>query len=53
MNGHIPFIYFSMSTIFSFKSIENKHNVHEVWGKDHVKKFCESWREHRIEIISF
>ena len=28
---------FSMSTILSFKSIENKHDVHR--GKDYMKKF--------------
>ena len=30
---------FSMSTISSFRSIENKHNVYR--GKDCIKKFCE------------
>ena len=42
---------FSMSTISSFKSIENKHDVYR--GNDSVKKFCESAREHAIEIIDF
>ena len=31
---------FSMSTIFSFKSIENKHG--KCRGKDCMKRFCES-----------
>ena len=31
---------FSMSTISSFKSIENKHDVYR--AKDCMKKFCES-----------
>ena len=31
---------FSMSTILSFKTIENKHDVYR--GKDCMKKFCES-----------
>ena len=31
---------FSMSTISSFKSIENKHDVYR--AKDYMKKFCES-----------
>ena len=47
---HIP-SGFSMSTISSFKSIENKHNVHR--GKDCMKNICESLREHTMEIIIF
>ena len=42
---------FSMSTIPSFKSIENKHDVHR--GKDCMKRFCESSRKHTMEIINF
>ena len=45
---HIP-SGFSMSTISSFKSIENKHNVHR--GKDCMKNICESLREHTMEVI--
>ena len=41
---------FSMSTIFSFKSMENKHDTYR--EKDSVKKFYESLREHRIEIFT-
>ena len=33
----------------SFKSIENKND--ECKGKDCIKKFCESLREHAMEII--
>ena len=33
-----------MSAILVFKSIENKHNVER--GKDCVKRFCDSLREH-------
>ena len=40
-----------MSRISSFKSIENKHIVYR--GKDCMKKFCESLREHAMEIINF
>ena len=40
-----------MSTMSSFKSIENKHDVCK--GKDCMKKFCESTREYRIETINF
>ena len=47
---HVP-SGFSMSTISSFKRIENKHDVYR--GKDRVKKFCESLREHAIKIINF
>ena len=42
---------FSMSTISSFRSIENKHDVHR--NKDFMKKFCVSLREHAIKIINF
>ena len=40
-----------MSTISSFKSIGNKHNVYK--GKDCMKKHWESLRGHAIEIINF
>ena len=36
-----------MSTISSFKDIENKHDVYS--GKDCMKNFCESLREHAIK----
>ena len=42
---------FSMSTITSFRSIENKHNVHR--SKNYIKKFCEFLREHAMKIIYF
>ena len=37
--------------ILELKSIENKHDVYR--GKDCLKQFCESLREHSIEIINF
>ena len=40
-----------MYTISSFKSIENKHDVYR--GKDCMKNFCESLREHALKIINF
>ena len=48
--GHIP-SGFSMSTISSFRSIENKHDVYR--RKDCMKKFCEFLREHAMKIINF
>ena len=42
---------FLTSTILSFISIENKHDVYI--GKDCMKKFCESLRKHAIKIINF
>ena len=42
---------FSMSTILSFKIIGNKHCVYE--GKDCMKTFCESLRDHRNKVINF
>ena len=40
-----------MSAISLFKSIENKHDVYR--GKDSMEKFCESLREHKMEILNF
>ena len=42
---------FSMSTILSFKSIENKHDAYR--GKDCMKKFYESLREYAMKKINF
>ena len=39
-----------MSTISSFKSIENEHDVYR--GKDCMKTFFESFKEHPMEIIN-
>ena len=47
---HIPCRY-SMSTIWAFDRIENKHNLYR--GKDCMKKFCTSLREHAKNIIGF
>ena len=35
---------FSVSTVLSFKIIENQHDVYR--GQDCMKNFCESLREH-------
>ena len=40
-----------MSTISSFRSIENKHDVYR--GKDSMKKICQPLREHAKKIINF
>ena len=42
---------FSMATISSFRSIENYHDINR--GKDCMKKFCESLREHAMKIDNF
>ena len=42
---------FSMSTILSFKSIENKHDVYR--SKDCMKKFWKFLREYARKIITF
>ena len=47
---HIPCGY-SVSTIWAFDSIENKHTLY--CGKDCMKKFCESLREHAKNINDF
>ena len=40
-----------MSTISSFKSMENKHDVYR--GKNCMKTFCESLRENAMKITNF
>ena len=50
VRNHIP-SGFSMSTISSFRSIENNHDVYR--GKDCMKKFSESLRERAMKIIYF
>ena len=40
-----------MSKIFSFRSIENKHDVYG--GKDCMKTFCEFLREYAMKITNF
>ena len=47
---HIP-SGFSMSTISSFRSIENKHDIYR--RKDCMEKFCKSLREHAMNNINF
>ena len=42
---------FPMSTILSFKSIEKMYDIYR--GTDCMKKFCESLKEHAIEVINF
>ena len=40
-----------MSTIYAFDRIENKHTLNR--GKDCMKKFCTSLREHAKNLIDF
>ena len=47
---HIP-SGFSMPTISSFRSIQNKLDVYR--DEDYVKKFCEFLSEHAMRIINF
>ena len=42
---------FSMSTICSFGSIENKHDIYR--GKNCMTNFCEFLRKHTIKKINF
>ena len=50
VSKHVP-SGFSMSTISSFRGIENKHNAHR--SKDCMKKYCEFLTEHVMKIINF
>ena len=38
-----------MSTISSFRSIGNNHDIYS--GKDYMKKFCEFLREHAMKKV--
>ena len=49
VSKHIP-LSFSMPAISSFRGIEKKHDKHR--GKDCMKKFYESLREHVMKIIN-
>ena len=40
-----------MSTMSAFDTIENKHSLYR--GKDCMKKFCISLREHTGDVINF
>ena len=42
LGEHIPCGY-SMSTIWNFDEIENKHDVY--WDEDWIKRFCKSFKE--------
>ena len=50
LSDHIPSD-FSISTTSSFKRIENNHGVYG--GKDCMKEFFESLREHKMKINNF
>ena len=50
VSEHIASV-FSMSTISSFRSIENKHDVYR--GKDGMKKVCEFLRQYAMKMINF
>ena len=40
-----------MSTIWSFDKVGNKHSLYR--GKDCMRKFCNSLREHATYVINF
>ena len=50
VRGQVP-SGFSMSTISSFRSIENNHDLYR--GNDCMKTFCKSLREHALKIVNF
>ena len=41
---------FSVPAMSSFKCIENEHDVYR--GKDCVKMFCKSLKEHAMEVVN-
>ena len=47
---YIPCRY-SISTIWAFHNIENKHSLND--GEDCMKKFCISLREYAADVINF
>ena len=42
---------YSISTIWQFKHIKNKHTLYR--GRECIKEFCESLKEHAARIIGF
>ena len=50
VSQHIPSC-FLMSTISSFRSIENKHDIYK--PKDCMIKFCRFLRKHAMKVINF
>ena len=50
VSKHIP-SGFSMSTISPFRRMENEYDLQR--GKDCMKKFCESLRQHAMKVINF
>ena len=50
IGDHIPCRY-SMSAIWGFDQIENKHTLY--CEKDCMKKFCQSLREHAKSVFDF
>ena len=50
LGEHIPCGY-SMSSIWAFGNIENKHTSY--CGEDYMKKFCTSLREYATNVINF
>ena len=49
LGGHIPCGY-SMSTIWAFDHLENKHTLYREKGC--IKKFCSSLRKHATNILN-
>ena len=49
LGEHIPWGY-SMSTIWAFDNIENKHTLYR--GEDCMRKFCTSLRQHATNVIN-
>ena len=43
--------WYSMSSIWTFHNVENKHHVYK--GENCMKRFCSSIREHAMKIINF
>ena len=50
LGGHVPCRY-SMSTIWAFDNIENKHILDR--GENCMKKFCSSLRDNATNVINF
>ena len=48
VGGYTPY---SISTIWQFKHIKNKHTLYR--GRKCIKEFCESLKEHAARIIGF
>ena len=50
-SNKIPYIGYSLSTLWAFVVVENKHTLNR--GQNSMKKFCSSLKEHSTNVIDY